>query len=112
MQGFTNAALIRISARSSSRLQRVEQYCSDGSHETLDIQAGDRFQHDQEWVMAEQRRNQWRAFLRRADICTISWDGQKSFENLDFIDGQAEGLVLMDGLFGVCDAAVITKAGS
>ena len=41
----------------------------------------------------------------------VGWQKKKD-ENLDFIVGQAGGLVLMDGLFGGCDAAAITQAGS
>ena len=58
----TNAALIRISARSSLSLQVVGHYCSDFNFETFDIRASATFQQNQEWIMVEQRRNQWRAF--------------------------------------------------
>ncbi len=98
---WSEVTLASASANAQAKLQQVDDYCVSPTYTGILRSPG--WQEDSTWCIAEERREQWRGFLRTSDDITICWDGAKRFENLEFTLCRREDLKTVSGMFGICD---------
>ena len=98
---WSEVTLASASANAQAKLRQVDDYCVSPTYTGILRSPG--WQEDSTWCIAEERREQWRGFLRTSDDITICWDRAQRFDNLDFTSCRREDLKTVSGMFGICD---------